>query len=152
MHKMNAAGGGGGGGAADGPYSVTCNSQPLTFIDNDFVGGGIGVDNTQASEFNYELTFANEQQHTQAHSQYHHHHHHHHHESQFDDNDASSQATPTGATTATATTTATAAAAALNGEEDAAVSQVVRDLNTLNFEDDEEEMYNVIDLPKHACA
>ena len=32
------------------------------------------------------------------------------------------------------------------------INQVVRDLNTLNFEEDEEEMYNVIDLPKHACA
>jgi hypothetical protein len=32
------------------------------------------------------------------------------------------------------------------------VNQVVRDLNTLNFEEDEEEMYNVIDLPSHACA
>ena len=43
--------------SVDVPYSATCNSQPLTFIDNDFVG----AENTQATEFNYELTFANEQ-------------------------------------------------------------------------------------------
>ena len=42
--------------AVDGPYSATCNSQPLTFIDNDFVG----AENTQATEFNYELTFPTE--------------------------------------------------------------------------------------------
>ena len=41
----------------DVPYSATCNSQPLTFIDNDF---GV-ADNTQATEYNYELTFPNEQ-------------------------------------------------------------------------------------------
>ncbi len=29
---------------------------------------------------------------------------------------------------------------------------LARDLNTLNFEEDEEETYNIIDLPKHACA
>ncbi len=29
---------------------------------------------------------------------------------------------------------------------------MTRDLNALNFEEDEEEMYNIIDLPKHACA
>lgn len=39
-----------------------------------------------------------------------------------------------------------------NGNNDNEMSQVVKDLNALNFEDDEEEMYNVIDLPKHACA
>ena len=47
----------------DSPYSAaTCNSQPLTFIDSDFVG----VENTQATEFNYDLTFPNEQNHYQA--------------------------------------------------------------------------------------
>ncbi len=39
--------------SVDVPYSATCNSQPLTFIDNDFVG----VENTQATEYNYDLTF-----------------------------------------------------------------------------------------------
>ena len=39
-----------------------------------------------------------------------------------------------------------------NGNNDNEMSQVVKDLNALNFEDDDEEMYNVIDLPKHACA
>lgn len=39
----------------DGPYSATYNSQPLTFIDSDL----IGAENTQATEFNYELTFSN---------------------------------------------------------------------------------------------
>ena len=47
MQKMN---------AVDSPYSATCNSQPLTFIDNDF----IGAENTQATDYNYELTFPNE--------------------------------------------------------------------------------------------
>lgn len=42
--------------AIDGPYSATCNSQPLTFIDSDFVG----AENTQATEFNYDLTFPND--------------------------------------------------------------------------------------------
>jgi hypothetical protein len=43
--------------AMDMPYSAgTYNSQALTFIDNDFVG----AENTQASEYNYELTFSNE--------------------------------------------------------------------------------------------
>lgn len=42
--------------AVDGPYSATCNSQPLTFIESDFVG----AENTQATEFNYDLTFPNE--------------------------------------------------------------------------------------------
>ena len=32
------------------------------------------------------------------------------------------------------------------------IHNVTRDLNALNFEEDEEEMYNIIDLPKHACA
>jgi regulator of nonsense transcripts 1 len=32
------------------------------------------------------------------------------------------------------------------------MSQVVKELNALNFEEDEEEMYNVVDLPAHACA
>ena len=32
------------------------------------------------------------------------------------------------------------------------VNNVVKELNILNFEEDEEEMYNVIDLPSHACA
>ena len=40
----------------DGPYSTTSNSQPLTFIESDFVG----AENTQATEFNYELTFPND--------------------------------------------------------------------------------------------
>ncbi len=39
--------------AVDGPYSAACNSQPLTFIESDFVG----AENTQATEYNYELTF-----------------------------------------------------------------------------------------------
>lgn len=40
-----------------GPYSAaTGSSQPLTFIDSDFAG----AENTQASEYNYELTFPNE--------------------------------------------------------------------------------------------
>ena len=39
-------------------YSATCNSQPLTFIESDFVG----AENTQATEFNYELTFPNDHQ------------------------------------------------------------------------------------------
>ena len=42
--------------AVEGPYSATCNSQPLTFIESDFVG----AENTQATEFNYELTFPND--------------------------------------------------------------------------------------------
>ena len=45
-------------GVVDGPYSATCSSQPLTFIESDFVG----AENTQATEFNYELTFPNDQQ------------------------------------------------------------------------------------------
>ncbi len=49
----------------DGSYSATCNSQPLTFIESDFVG----AENTQATEFNYELTFPNDTFHTQQHSQ-----------------------------------------------------------------------------------
>jgi hypothetical protein len=32
------------------------------------------------------------------------------------------------------------------------IQNAARDLNALNFEEDEEEMYNIIDLPKHACA
>jgi hypothetical protein len=50
MQKMN---------SVDAPYSATCNSQPLTFIDSDFVDAG----NTQATDFNYELTFPNEHHH-----------------------------------------------------------------------------------------
>jgi hypothetical protein len=38
------------------------------------------------------------------------------------------------------------------GNNDNELSQMTKDLNTLNFEEDEEEMYNVVDLPKHACA
>lgn len=98
----------------DGTYSVTCNSQPLTFIDNDFVG----AENTQATEFNYELTFSNDL--GTFHSQ----------QPMASQMEHSSQMTS-------------------NGLDDQA-SQVVKDLNALNFEDDEEEMYNVIDLPKHA--
>lgn len=98
----------------DGPYSATCNSQPLTFIDSDFVG----ADNTQATEFNYELTFPN------------------------DLNNFNSQQLASQLDTASQMTTT-------NGFDDQA-NQVVKDLNALNFEDDEEEMYNVIDLPKHA--
>ncbi len=41
----------------DVPYSSTFGSQPLTFIDNDFVG----AENTQATEFNYDLSFPIEQ-------------------------------------------------------------------------------------------
>ena len=41
--------------SVDLPYSATCNSQPLTFIDNDFEN--IGAENTQATEYNYDLTF-----------------------------------------------------------------------------------------------
>lgn len=40
----------------------------------------------------------------------------------------------------------------MTNDLDQDVNQVVRDLNALNFEEDEEEMYNVIDLPSHACA
>ena len=98
----------------DGPYSATCNSQPLTFIDSDFVG----AENTQATEFNYELTFPN------------------------DLNNFNSQQLASQLDNASQLTTT-------NGLDDQ-VNQVVKDLNTLNFEDDEEEMYNVIDLPKHA--
>jgi len=43
--------------SVDVPYSATCNSQPLTFIDNEFVG----AENTQATDYNYELTFQIEQ-------------------------------------------------------------------------------------------
>ena len=49
MQKAVKPGEGGGGG---GPGMYT-SSQPLTFIDSDFVG----ADNTQATEYNYELTF-----------------------------------------------------------------------------------------------
>lgn len=49
MQKAVKHGEGGGGG---GPGMYT-SSQPLTFIDSDFVG----ADNTQATEYNYELTF-----------------------------------------------------------------------------------------------
>lgn len=106
--------------AVDGPYSATCNSQPLTFIESDFVG----AENTQATEFNYDLTFPNDnntfqtQQHSQQLS------------SQLDNIDGSQ----------------------ITNGLDNDVNQVVRDLNTLNFEEDEEELYNVIDLPDHACA
>ena len=104
----------------DGPYSATCSSQPLTFVESDFVGG---VENTQASEFNYELTFPTDMPNTfQSQSL----HHHHHNLTQADNNQTET-----------------------NNE---GLEQVTKDLNTLNFEDDEEEMYNVIDLPKHACA
>jgi hypothetical protein len=49
----------------DGPYSATCNSQPLTFIDNDFVG----AENTQATEFAYDLTFPNDHTYQTQHQQ-----------------------------------------------------------------------------------
>lgn len=53
--------------AQEGAYSATCNSQPLTFIEADFVG----AENTQATEFNYDLTFPNDGNtfQTQQHSQ-----------------------------------------------------------------------------------
>lgn len=70
MQKAVNHGGGGGGGSGGGagdPSTVThtgsgmasgmySSSQPLTFIDSDFVG----AENTQATEYNYELTFPNE--------------------------------------------------------------------------------------------
>lgn len=106
----------------DGPYSATCNSQPLTFIESDFVG----AENTQATEFNYELTFPNDLNNFQTQQQ---------------SQQLASQLDNTSASQVTTT----------NGPLDSdQVNQVVKDLNTLNFEDDEEEMYNVIDLPKHA--
>ncbi len=102
----------------DGPYSATCSSQPLTFVDSDFVG----VENTQASEFNYELTFPADMSTFQS-------------QQQPGDH---TQATQQGATQ--------------DNNNNEGIGQVTKDLNTLNFEDDEEEMYKVIDLPKHACA
>jgi regulator of nonsense transcripts 1 len=101
------------------PYSASCNSQPLTFIDNDFVG----AENTQLSEFNYELTFPNDmtsnyQTQTQT---------------QLDNLDH--MASQMG-----------------NGIDSSDLNQMTKDMNHLNFEEDEEEMYNVVDLPSHACA
>ncbi len=105
----------------DVPYSATYNSQSLTFVDNDF----LGVDNTQATDFNYELTFSNDPTATQSNLT----------QNQFNQQSSMMEGNINN-----------------NNNNDADVNQVVRDLNTLNFEDDEEEMYNVIDLPKHACA
>jgi regulator of nonsense transcripts 1 len=99
----------------DVPYSAAFSSQPLTFIDNDFVG----AENTQATEFNYDLSFPIEQ--SQA--------------SQLDMLDLHSQNRDL-----------------LHNGMDSDLHGLARDLNTLNFEEDEEETYNVIDLPKHACA
>ena len=113
----------------DGPYSSTNNSQPLTFIDNDFVE----AENTQATEFSYDLTFSNENNAFQTQSGIGN-------NSNSNANNASSQLTMTESSQIT------------NGNEGNDLNQVVRDLNTLNFEEDEEEMYNVIDLPSHACA
>ena len=48
----------------DGGYSA--NSQELTFIESDFVG----AENTQASEFNYDLTFPNDQNNFQTQTQH----------------------------------------------------------------------------------
>ena len=48
----------------DGSYSA--NSQELTFIESDFVG----AENTQATEFNYELTFPNDQNNFQTQTQH----------------------------------------------------------------------------------
>lgn len=48
----------------DGGYAA--NSQELTFIDSDFVG----AENTQASEFNYDLTFPNDQNNFQTQTQH----------------------------------------------------------------------------------
>ena len=49
--------------AIDASYTSTTNSQPLTFIDSDFVG----AENTQATEFNYELTFPSDSNNFQTH-------------------------------------------------------------------------------------
>jgi hypothetical protein len=105
----------------DGPYSAACNSQPLTFIESDFAG----AENTQATEFNYELTFPTDAANAFAHTQ---------------QQQLASQLEQPEASQLT------------SGPDDDPVGHVVRDLNTLNFEEDEEEMYNVIDLPDHACA
>ena len=110
----------------DGPYSATPNSQTLTFIDSDFVG----AENTQASEFNYDLTFPSDANNFQTQTQ----------QSQGVNNISSSQLEIGESSQAT------------NANDNQDLNQVVRDLNTLNFEEDEEEMYNVIDLPNHACA
>ena len=105
----------------DGPYSATCSSQPLTFVESDFVG----VENTQASEFNYELTFPvdmNTFQSQQPGST----------QQQQQQQDPSSSAT--------------------QHENNDGLDQVTKDLNTLNFEDDEDEderedMYKVYSYP-----
>ena len=101
-------------------------SQTLTFIDSDFVG----AENTQASEFNYDLTFPSDANNFQTQTQ----------QSQGVNNISSSQLEIGESSQAT------------NANDNQDLNQVVRDLNTLNFEEDEEEMYNVIDLPNHACA
>ncbi len=113
MHKLS---------LSDGPYSATCNSQPLTFIEEgDYLGNG--ADNTQASEFNYELTFPQD-------------------------------ATYNGGTTQTQHSQLDLNASQLEFEGDgvSAVTRGMENLNTLNFEEDEEDMCNNVDLPKHACA
>lgn len=102
--------------SVDIPYTATCSSQPLTFIDNDFVG----AENTQATDFNYDLTYPIDQ--SQA--------------SQLDNLDTQNTQTRD----------------LIQNGIDSDVQNVARDLNALNFEEDEEEMYNVIDLPSHACA
>lgn len=53
---MNHGGDSSTGATSTGGTGVYTNSQPLTFIDSDFVG----AENTQATEYNYELTFPNE--------------------------------------------------------------------------------------------
>lgn len=131
MQKMN---------IVDGPYAATCSSQPLTFVDSDFVG----VENTQASEFNYELTFPADMNTFQSQQQ------------------QVQQTVNTQGMRLEATVE--------EGNEDGQVDgldQVTKDLNTLNFEDDDddddnadadgdeeaaENKFNVVDLPSHACA
>lgn len=112
---------------SDAPYSATCNSQPLTFIDNDFVG----AENTQASEYGYELTFPNENNFQQSNTQ---------------------QTQPDGLSQMTTTQGQQLDIATSGGDGNTVMNQVVKELNALNFEEDEEEAYNVVDLPPHACA
>ena len=104
--------------SVDVPYSATFNSQPLTFIENDIVG----AENTQATEYNYDLTFQLDPSQP----------------SQLDGLDGGH--------------TQNNRDMLQNGGIDSEIQNVARDLNALNFEEDEEEMYNIIDLPKHACA
>lgn len=114
----------------EGPYSATNNSQPLTFIDSDFVG----AENTQASEFNYDLTFPNDSNNFQTQTQ------------------QSQVITTVNNNTVSSQLDVAISSQITNPNESNDLNQVVRDLNSLNFEEDEEEMYNVIDLPSHACA